>query len=141
MVAEKFIPQNYCVVCYPAKEGNGGVYAPFRESNGLIGLQITGRTKGWHDIEETVPGDTREQNWVGTLYLRCVEPAYRVFPKGDSEVPGSSATFKDWEAYYTWGDNTGQGVWVFHQILEDGGNTYYKINLGITPDQIESNHS
>ena len=137
MVAEEFVPQNYCWVCYPAGDGQG-VYAPFKESNGLPGLQITGRTQGWHGIEETVPGDTREDNWVGTLYLRCDPPAYRVFPKAESAVPGSGATPQDWEAYYTWGDNTGQGVWVFHDI---SGETYYKINLGVTPDQVETNHS
>ena len=138
LMAEEFVPQNYCWVCYPA--GNGqGVYAPFKESNGLPGLQITGISPGtYYGVDKSIPGDTRENNWDGTLYLRCDPPAYRVFPKAPSNVPGSGATLQDWEAYYTHGDNTGQGVWVFHDI---SGKTYYKINLGVTPDQVESNHS
>ena len=137
MYTERFTPQNYCWVCYPAGSGNG-VYAPFKESNGLPGLQITGRPVGWHGIEKNIEGDTKESNWDGTVYLKCDPPAYRVFPQGESAVPGSGATPQDWEAYYTWGDNTGQGVWVFHDI---SGKTYYKINQKPTPDQVESNHS
>ena len=140
LMAEKFVPQNYCWVCYPVGSGQG-VYAPFKESNGLPGLQITGISPGtYYGVDESIPGDTPESNLDGTLYLRCDPPAYTVKPTGAgaSHVPGEGAPLKDWEAYYTHGDNTGQGVWVFHEI---SGETYYKINAFLHPEQIETNHS
>ena len=85
MVREEFMPQHYCWVCYPAN--SSGVYAPFKESNGLPGLQINGTSTDWHGTTQNYPGDTRESNWDGTIYVRCDPPAYRVTPRGSSDKP------------------------------------------------------
>lgn len=135
MVKEQFTPQNYCWVCYPV--GESGVYAPFKETNGLPGLQITGTSQGWHGTTQNYPADTEERNWDGVLYLRCDPRVYRIKPKG-GDYPGDDAPLADLEAYYTHGDNTGQGVWVFHDI---SGKTYYKINTSVNFQAVETNHS
>ena len=140
MVAEKFIPQEYCWVCYPS--GANGVYAPFKETNGLVGLQINGTSQGWHGTTQNYPGDQRESNIDGWMFIRCSVPVYKIYPAGESAVPSDDDhTSPAWEGYYTHGDNTGQGVYVFHQIEQDGGNTFYKINTQVDFKSIETNHS
>ena len=136
MVCEKFTPHNYCYVCYPV--GSAGVYAPFKEANGLPGLQIQGTSQGWHGTTQNYPADGEERNWDGVLYLKCDPPVYKVYPKGESAMPSDGSPLEAWEAYYTHGGNTGQGVYVFHDI---SGNTYYKINTTVDFKEVESNHS
>lgn len=131
MVAEKFIPQNYCWVCYEIHEG--GVWAPRKETNGIPGCQVTGVSPNYKDLGNTVsiPADLEGRNPDGMKYLRCDPAVY--YTKSSATKDGE--TIPDLEAYYQ--HDTGGYVWNFHTIE---GEVYYMLYNNYT-DRTATNHS
>ena len=135
MVAEKFMPQNYCWVCYPINEQNG-VWAPRKETNGIPGCQIQGVSPNYKDLgnPESIPADMEGHNFHGMKYLRCDPPVYY------TEMTNNQGnTTAEIEAYYQGGIG-GRFVWNCHQIAQDGGEVFYMLYDSFS-DANYTNHS
>lgn len=138
MVAEKFIPQEYCHVCFDTQQGGEG-YGGFLESNGIPGPQVNKAGTAVINGEEVHYEPDHAFTTHEEYYIRSNMSAFEWVMAKDrpAQAPTGDPDFHSvpWMAWYGKDTNGGQ----FSYIIDIYGDVYYHLNYRPTADA--GNHS